>query len=76
MVYYRYQKAQARRAVQLYYILLADVDKNRLYKKFRKPNLEICILVSSNIFTYSTNISNIKRAVQYYIYKDKYINII
>ena len=52
------------------------MDKNGLYKEFKKPNLEIRILVSSNMFTYGTNISNIKRIIQYYIYKDKYIKII
>ena len=67
---------QARKAVQLYYVLLADADKDRLYKEFRKPNLKICILVSSNMLTYSTNIPNIKCTVQYCMYKDKYINII
>ena len=67
---------QAKRAVQLYYILLADIDKDRLYKKFKKPNLKIHILVSSDVLTYSTDISDIKHAVQYCIYKDKYINII
>ena len=67
---------QVKRAVQLYYILLANADKDRLYKEFKKPNLEICILVSFNALTYSTNIPDINCAVQYYIYKDKYINII
>ena len=52
------------------------MDKDRLYKKFKKSNLKIYILVSSNIFVYSTNISDIKRTVQYYIYRDKHINII
>ena len=52
------------------------MDKDRLYKEFKKPNLKICILVSSNILAYSTDIPDIKYTVQYYIYKDKYINII
>ena len=76
LVHHKYQEVQARKAVQLYYILLADVDKDRLYKEFKKPNLEIRILVSSNALIYGTNISDIKYAVQYYIYKDKHINII
>jgi hypothetical protein len=76
LVYYGYQEVQTKKAVQFYYILLANADKDRLYKEFRKPNLEICILVSSNAFTYSTNIPNIERAVQYCMYKDKHINII
>ena len=52
------------------------MDKDRLYKEFRKPNFKIYILVSSNILAYSTNIPNIRYTVQYYIYKDKHINII
>ena len=52
------------------------MDKDRLYKEFRKPNLEIYILVSFNVLVYSINISDINRTIQYYIYKDKYINII
>ena len=39
------------------------MDKDRLYKKFRKPNLKIYILVSSNILAYSTDIPNIKYTV-------------
>ena len=35
------------------------MDKDRLYKEFRKPNLEIRILLSSNTIAYSANISNI-----------------
>ena len=52
------------------------MDKDRLYKEFRKPNLEIYILVFSNMLIYNTNIPNIKYTVQYCIYKDKHINII
>ena len=76
LVYYRYQEAQARKAVQLYYVLLATVNKDRLYKEFRKPNFKIYILVSFNILVYGTNISNIKRVIQYYMPKNKSINII
>ena len=54
---------QARKAVQFYYISLTTADKDRLYKKFKKPNLKIYNLVSSNALTYSTNIFNIKRAI-------------
>ena len=52
------------------------MDKDRLYKEFKKPNLEIHILVFSNALTHGIDISDIKCAVQYYIYKDKHINII
>ena len=52
------------------------MDKNKLYKEFKKPNLKIYILVSSNTLIYSTNIPNIKYSIQYYIAKDKHINII
>ena len=75
LVYYRYQEVQARKAVQLYYTLLAIADKDRLYKEFKKPNLEIYILVSSNALTYSTNIPNINYSVQYCMPRDKHINI-
>jgi hypothetical protein len=66
---------QARRVVQLYHTLLANADKDRLYKEFRKPDLEIHILVSSNALAYSANIPDIDYAVQYCMYKDKHINI-
>ena len=49
LVYYGYQEAQARRVVQFYYVLLATMDKDRLYKEFRKPNLEIRIRVYTYI---------------------------
>ena len=52
------------------------MDKDRLYKEFRKPNLEIHILVSSNMLAYGANIPNIKYTIQYCMYKDKHINII
>ena len=51
------------------------MDKDRLYKEFRKPNLEIHILVSSDILIYDTDIPDIKCTVQYYMHKDKYINM-
>ena len=76
MVYYRYQEAQARRAIQLYYISLAIADKDRLYKEFRKPNLEIRILLSSNALTYGADIPDINYVAQYCMHKDKSINII
>ena len=38
-ILYKYQKAQARRAVQLYYASLTNINKNRLYKEFSKPNI-------------------------------------
>ena len=66
---------QAKKAVQLYYISLANIDKNKLYKEFRKPNSEIRILVSSNALAHSANIPNINHSVQYYIAKDKHINM-
>ena len=52
------------------------MDKDRLYKEFRKPNLEIRILVSFDVLIYGADIPNIGYAVQYCIYKDKHINII
>ena len=52
------------------------MDKDRLYKEFKKPNLEIRILVSFNVLAYSADVPNIKCAVQYCMYKDKYINMI
>ena len=76
LVYYGYQEVQAKRVVQLYYILLAFTDKDRLYKEFKKSNLKICILISFNVLAYSTNIPNIKHTIQYCMYRDKHINII
>jgi len=51
------------------------MDKDRLYKEFRKPNSEICTLLFSNALTHGANIPNIDYIVQYCIYKDKSINI-
>ena len=76
LVYYRYQEAQARRAVQLYYTSLAIADKDRLYKELRKPNSEIRILVSSNALAYGADIPDIDYIVQYYMHKDKSINML
>jgi len=39
--------------------LLAIADKDRLYEEFRKPNLEICILLSSNALAYGADIPDI-----------------
>ena len=52
------------------------MDKDRLYKEFKKLNSKICILVSFNALAYSTDIFNIRYTIQYYMHKDKYINII
>ena len=76
LVYYKYQEVQARKTIQFYYVMLAIANKDRLYQEFKKPNLEIYILVFFNALAYSTNIPNIKHTVQYCIYKDKHINII
>ena len=75
MVYYGYQKTQARRPVQLYYALLVTADKDRLYKEFKKPNLEIHILVSFNTLIYGANIPNIKHFIQFCMPKNKDVNM-
>ena len=51
------------------------MDKDRLYKEFKKPNLKIRILLSSNALTHSTNIPNINYIVQYCMHKDKSVNV-
>ena len=75
LVYYGYQKTQAKRAVQLYHALLAIADKDRLYKELKKPNSEICILFSSNALAYGTNIPDFDCVMQYCMHKDKSVNI-
>ena len=52
------------------------MDKDRLYKEFKKPNLKIYILVSFNALIHSTDIPDINYSVQYCMPRDKYINII
>jgi len=56
--------------------LLAIADKDRLYKEFRKPNLEIRILLSFNALAYGANIPNIDYIAQYCMHKDKSINML
>jgi len=57
-------------------VLLATVDKDRLYKEFRKPNLEIRILVFFDVLIYSADVPNIDYFIQYYMPRDKHINMI
>ena len=75
MVHYKYQEAQAKKAVQLYHALLAIPDKNRLYKELRKPNLEIHILLSSDALAHGADIPDFDHIVQYCMHKDKSINM-
>jgi len=75
LVYYGYQKTQAKRAVQLYHALLAIADKDRLYEELRKPNSEICILLSSDTFAYGADIPDFNHVVQYCMHKNKSINM-
>ena len=76
LVHYGYQKVQARRAVQLYHALLAIIDKDRLYKELRKPNLKIHILLSSDTLAHGTDIPDFDHIAQYCMHKDKSINMI
>ena len=51
------------------------MDKDRLYKEFKKPNSEIRILVSFDAIAHGVNVFNVDCSVQYCMAKDKYINI-
>ena len=62
--------------VQSYYIILADINKDRLYAKYARLMSRIRILVILDAVAHSIDILDIYRSIQYRMPRHKSYNIL